>query len=189
MRGAPPKSEEGPPSKSGSLPPSKSGSPLNNPSKNQPSKNDVVDEETKELCDHLAARLAAHSGREPKISKAWYSDMDLLLRRGCQEWAQPDEVPARHVRLMIDFIFDHPGDGGFSWADNIRSPGKLRKQWDKLRVWRNKQVKPKKAGLEEGTKADDSMVVGPKTRAEAKALWPDMDDEQLDDIYGREEEG
>lgn len=89
-----------------------------------------------DLCDRLASSIEAHGrvGR-PKVTATWSTDMRLLLERGelGVEGARghPPEVVAR----AIDFTFSRlaeRGADGFCWADQVRSPGALRRHWPEL---------------------------------------------------------
>jgi hypothetical protein len=58
--------------------------------------------------------------------------MRLLLDRGPKDQAFPTELSPRKVESTIHFIFDRladPAASGFCWADQIRSPGALRRHW------------------------------------------------------------
>lgn len=85
------------------------------------------------LCDLLALRVGAHrEAPPPPISKSWRRDMRLLLDRGPKDQATPTPLSPRKVESTIHFIFDRLADAGasgFCWADQVRSPGALRKHW------------------------------------------------------------
>jgi len=99
--------------------------------------------DTRPLCEHLAARIGEFSGKEPKVTAKWLSDMDLLLRRGPAEWAKPEGLDPERVTRLIDFVFDNagPSPDGFSWAAQVRAPSGLRKHYERLRQWANQTVK------------------------------------------------
>ncbi len=89
------------------------------------------------LCTLLADQVEAHRGTRPKITAAWPTAMDLLVRRGPTEWAEPAEIRPGVVAHVIRGIFKHlaaPKADGFCWADQIRSPGNLRAKWEVLTV-------------------------------------------------------
>lgn len=87
------------------------------------------------LCELLAERIGAHGkvGR-PVVNAAWRRDMSLLLRRGAKD-VEPAALPAERVARAIDYVFAHladPDTRGFCWADQVRSPGALRRHWTAL---------------------------------------------------------
>lgn len=85
------------------------------------------------LCTLLADRVEQHRGARPKITAQWAKDMDLLVRRGPTEWDKPVELAPAYVAKMINGIFDVLAEHdakGFCWADQVRSPGALRRHWD-----------------------------------------------------------
>jgi len=93
--------------------------------------------EIQRLCALLADRVHEHRGTRPKMTAAWERDMDLLVRRGPTDWAEPAEIKAGVVAKVIRGIFDRlatTSSSGFCWADQIRSPGSLRAKWDTLVV-------------------------------------------------------
>lgn len=89
------------------------------------------------LCDQLATAIECHRGGKsrPKVSAAWKRDMRLLVERGelGVEGAKghPPEVIARAVAFVFERLAD-PGRDGFCWADQVQSPGALRRHWPKL---------------------------------------------------------
>lgn len=94
---------------------------------------DIRRPEVDSLCDLLAQRVGSHrDGPPPPITKAWRRDMRLLLDRGPKDQAIPTRLLPGKVESTIHFIFDRlsdPGPNGFCWADQVRSPGALRKHW------------------------------------------------------------
>jgi len=93
--------------------------------------------DAKALCDLLAGRIEAYSGKRPKIRKRWITEMDLLLRRGPTDWATPERISRGEVVSVINRIFDYPDPrpgSTFSWAKNIQSAPTLREKWEKLRT-------------------------------------------------------
>src|ERR1035437_120513 len=91
-----------------------------------------------DLCEYLSRRVGEYHGgpsRRPKIIPRWTKDMDLLLRLGPSGLATPQSIKPAIVHRAIAYIFDElaePNGGGFCWANNIQSPGKLREKWFKL---------------------------------------------------------
>lgn len=105
------------------------------PSGDDDTPDELVD--AKALCDLLAGRIEAYSGKRPKIRKRWITEMDLLLRRGPTDWATPERISRGEVVSMINRIFDYPdprSGSTFSWAKNIQSAPTLRDKWEKLRT-------------------------------------------------------
>lgn len=90
------------------------------------------------LCAQLAAAVGDYMGgphRRPAVTQTWRRDMRLLVERGPNGRATPEALPPERVASGIEFVFTHladPGTTGFCWAANIRSPSKLRAQWDRL---------------------------------------------------------
>lgn len=78
-------------------------------------------EEARRLCDLLAELMVKNGCRTPKITKAWVSDMDRILRI--------DERPAESVERAIRWA-----QGDSFWRANIMSPAKLRDKYDQLRL-------------------------------------------------------
>jgi hypothetical protein len=88
------------------------------------------------LCTYLADRIEIHTeGNRPQITARWRNDMRLLLKRGPLGEVS-DGLSEDHVRRAITSVFTEltrPGSDGFCWADQVRSPGALRKHYPKLR--------------------------------------------------------
>lgn len=89
-----------------------------------------------DLCAQLADAIERHGqvGR-PKISSAWRRDMRLLLQRGPTDLEEPRAIAPEQVARGIAYTFERladPGSDGFCWADQVRSPGALRRHWLKL---------------------------------------------------------
>lgn len=95
-----------------------------------------VSEEVETLCTLLAQVVGKHMGNEPKINKTWREDMDLMLRLGAKNWATAKPVAASDIRDWMAVVFtclNKPtGSGSFCWADQVRSPGAIRKHWDQV---------------------------------------------------------
>lgn len=108
---------------------------------------DTASADLEQLCIALADAIEAHGkvGR-PTITTAWRRDMRLLVERGELgiEGARghPPEVVARAIGFTFERLAD-PGRDGFCWADQVRSPGALRRHWPKLAEAKRK--------LEQGT--------------------------------------
>lgn len=88
------------------------------------------------LCTYLADRIEIHNeGNRPEITTRWKNDMRLLLKRGPLGEVS-DGLSDDQVRRAITSVFtelNRPGSDGFCWADQVRSPGALRKHYPKLR--------------------------------------------------------
>lgn len=99
------------------------------------SKDEVHSGEEDALCALLAERVAAHGKvTRPVVSNAWRRDMSLLLRRGAKGH-EPEPIPSERVARAVAYVFDNlaePDGGGFCWADQVRSPGALRRHWTQL---------------------------------------------------------
>jgi len=88
------------------------------------------------LTELLIDRFAAHAGTPAqKITGRMGDDMRLLRQRGPTTWAKPAALKPEVVAEMIETVFDGlatRSNSGFCWADQVRSPGALRRHWDKL---------------------------------------------------------
>lgn len=95
------------------------------------------DPQVVELCAYLAERVEKHRGGDrPAVTAAWRRDMRLLVERGALGVDKPEAIAPEKVRAAIDATFDvlaEPGRDGFCWADQVRSPGALRRHLPKLR--------------------------------------------------------
>lgn len=76
---------------------------------------------TGRLCDLLAELITTNTGRTPKVTSQWLSDMDKLLRI---DKVSEDDAE-RVIRWCQEDTF---------WQANILSPGKLRKQFVQLEL-------------------------------------------------------
>lgn len=89
-----------------------------------------------ELCALLADRIEHHrEGDRPKITKTWRKDLDLLLRRGPTDVDPPAPISPEKLRVSIDALFGPLAardSSGFCWADQVQSPGALRKHWTRI---------------------------------------------------------
>jgi hypothetical protein len=96
--------------------------------------------EIDELCATLAARVGAHRGDDsppPAVTARWRNDMRLLVDRGPTGQSKPTPTPPERVANAIAYVFDHLADTngtGFCWADQIRSPGALRRHLPSVRL-------------------------------------------------------
>lgn len=79
--------------------------------------------EAETLCNELADHVAAlvEGAKRPTVTREWIADMERMLRI--------DERDPVHVSRCIAWVHRHE-----FWANNIRSPAKLRKQYDRLLV-------------------------------------------------------
>lgn len=93
----------------------------------QPSERSQQDAVIDELCNLLVAKIVENGFRPvPTIGKTWRRDMRLLI--------ELDERPPAKIRKMIEWL-----SGDEFWAPNVKSPGKLRAQWDKLAAKANSE--------------------------------------------------
>jgi hypothetical protein len=77
--------------------------------------------ECRRACDELADRIEANTGRRPRVTRAWLTDMDRLHRIDGRTW---EEIAgAIHWSQCDDF-----------WRANILSPAALRKSFDRMRL-------------------------------------------------------
>lgn len=78
-----------------------------------------------ELAHHLADRIAESDPEalRPSVTKAWVTTMERIIRI--------DGRPPEKIRAAIDWVFTNPA--GEFWIANVRSPQKLREQYDRLR--------------------------------------------------------
>lgn len=88
----------------------------------------------REACEALAAAIEATKGQKLKITDKWLQDMDLLLRRGPTELAEPEEIPVSQVLGGIHWLF-YGGGGRFV----VMSPAALRKKWVRMRANKRQQ--------------------------------------------------
>ena len=106
----------------------------------------VSPEDVSALCETLqqAVTRSHPTGRQPTITAAWIKAMGTLLNTGIAGCAGPPPTRSE-IETMIEAIFTRlstRNSGGFCWADQIRSPGALRRHWDACeRELANKQVR------------------------------------------------
>ena len=100
--------------------------------KSEITKNDTSD--AIRLCELLAELMVANGCKSPQITDKWISDMDRLIRldgrtpqqvEACIRWSQADEF----------------------WCANIKSPAKLRQQFDTLRLNAKRQTTKQPRGF------------------------------------------
>ena len=105
--------------------------PLNETNGTKP---DVIDV----LCEDLADRVGHHRDDvPPAVTAKWRKDMRLLLQRGPLDQKAPTPIAPGTVASALCVIFEQladPGRTGFCWADQVQSPGALRKHWHKIRT-------------------------------------------------------
>jgi hypothetical protein len=109
-----------------------------------------------ELCALLLAKIDENGFRPlPTITTTWLRDMRLLIDR---DGRSPDKI-----RKMIDWV----SQDSF-WAPNIRSPKKLRLQWDKLAARANEEHLRR-----------SRTVSGRPTTDDKRAMIPDLVDQVM----------
>lgn len=96
------------------------------------------------LCDQLADAVRQHRGGNgrPTISAAWKRDMRLLVERGPKGVSDPEKLDVERVAKTIVTVFAElaePDANGFCWADQVQSPGALRRHWLKMRETHRRQ--------------------------------------------------
>lgn len=115
--------------------------------------------EVTELCALLADRIESNGSKRPTITKAWLTDCRLMLDR--------DNRTPNDVRGAINWSQTH-----HFWKTNILSMGKLRQQFDRLRMQAEQERQPGRSARQNDT--DDFF-----DRAMARAQQADADDERL----------
>ena len=91
----------------------------------------VYDNEVIEACNLLADLIADNGSRRPEITEKWLSDMERLNRIDERSWEQ--------ITKAIEWC-----QADDFWRGNIMSPGKLRKQYDQLRLAAQRNTKQSK---------------------------------------------
>lgn len=102
-----------------------------------------VSSQAVELSNALADSIAGwkpdyrglHSDRRKQTVARWAKDIDSALRL--------DKRKPETVRAIIDWLPSHEGRDGFRWRDQILSGKKLRAQYDKLDIAKNRTVAAK----------------------------------------------
>lgn len=87
--------------------------------------------EVQAACQLLADLIESNGSKRPAINERWLSDMERLNRIDERSWEQIHN--AIHWCQADDF-----------WRANIMSPGKLRKQYDQLRLAAQRNTKQSK---------------------------------------------
>lgn len=82
-------------------------------------------------CDLLADLIQANGSKRPTINDRWLSDMERLHRVDERNWEQ--------ITRAIEWC-----QADDFWRANIMSPGKLRKQYDQLRLAAQRNTKQSK---------------------------------------------
>jgi hypothetical protein len=74
-----------------------------------------------QACNLLADLIEANGSRRPQVTNKWLSDMERIHRIDERSWEQ--------ITKAIEWC-----QADDFWRGNIMSPGKLRKQYDQLRL-------------------------------------------------------
>lgn len=83
------------------------------------------------LANFLADKIAENGSKRPTVTEAWVTDMNRLMKIDGRTFDQ--------IKSAIEWCQDDS-----FWRSNIMSPGKLRKQYDQLRLKASQQKsKPK----------------------------------------------
>lgn len=108
-------------------------SPLPTRKKEQPQASEVVQPSIERLCDLMARLQNERLGRsEYTASTTWKRDMRLLVEK--------DGRSPTAVERCLRWIHEHD-----FWSTNVLSPGKLRKQWNRLELEAKRDTKRKPA--------------------------------------------
>jgi hypothetical protein len=91
----------------------------------------VYDNEVIKACNLLADLIADNGSRRPEVTDKWLSDMERLNRIDERSWEQ--------ITKAIEWC-----QADDFWRGNIMSPGKLRKQYDQLRLAAQRNTKQSK---------------------------------------------
>lgn len=95
------------------------------------------------LCAILASLVAIHrDAKPPPVTASWRRDMRLLLERGPLGQDEPERLTPDHVERAMRYTFDRlavRGGDGFCWADQVQSPGALRRHYHRIRLARRAQ--------------------------------------------------
>jgi hypothetical protein len=89
------------------------------------------------LCEMLADAIEHHGGKRPTVSKAWVTEMERMIRI--------DAVPPTRIASCIRWLVDGKDSVAIFWAPNIRSPQKLRLNFDQMKAQKDalgKTAKP-----------------------------------------------
>jgi len=83
-----------------------------------------------ELSKYLLGRVIEHQpthqfAKKPPNLQTWSEEADRMHRIDQRDW--------REAANVLKWVFDHSiPDGDFDWRDNVQSPAKLRKHYDRL---------------------------------------------------------
>jgi hypothetical protein len=88
-------------------------------------------DENHQACNLLADLIAANGSKRPAVTDKWLSDMERLHRIDERSWEQ--------ITKAIEWC-----QADDFWRGNIMSPGKLRKQYDQLRLAAQRNTKQSK---------------------------------------------
>jgi len=88
-------------------------------------------DENHQACNLLADLIQANGSRRPTVNDKWLSDMERLHRIDERSWEQ--------ITKAIEWC-----QADDFWRGNIMSPGKLRKQYDQLRLAAQRNTKQSK---------------------------------------------
>ena len=77
-----------------------------------------------QLAIAMADMIEARGNKRPSVTQEWITDMDRLMRL---DGRTPDQI--EHV---LRWLHTAPDDTARFWQPNIRSPKKLRAQWDQM---------------------------------------------------------
>jgi DNA-binding MarR family transcriptional regulator len=88
-------------------------------------------DENHQACNLLADLIAENGSRRPQVTDKWLSDMERLHRIDERSWEQ--------ITKAIEWC-----QADDFWRGNIMSPGKLRKQYDQLRLAAQRNTKQSK---------------------------------------------
>jgi len=88
-------------------------------------------DENHQACNLLADLIEANGSRRPTVNDKWLSDMERLHRIDQRSWEQ--------ITKAIEWC-----QADDFWRGNIMSPGKLRKQYDQLRLAAQRNTKQSK---------------------------------------------
>ena len=87
--------------------------------------------ETHQACNLLADLIEANGSRRPQVTDRWLTDMERLHKIDERSWEQ--------ITKAIEWC-----QADDFWRGNIMSPGKLRKQYDQLRLAAQRNTKQSK---------------------------------------------
>lgn len=86
---------------------------------------DPARSDARDLCNLLADSIAGRGAKRPNVTDAWVTEMERLVRI--------DGHSAEDVARVIRWLDTGRDDVAAFWQPNIRSPQKLRSQWDQMR--------------------------------------------------------